>query len=177
MLTLVPGLTEARSRALNQNGFSLLETLIVLAIIGIITGTVGLSLRAVQAERDLQTEARRLAHLFELAQAEARKTGRTVRWEYGETGYRFTQTSPLLTLPVALAERLPPPPRPLSEGNGALRPRSWGIGGPVEVRVEPAGSPMFEGEWVSGPRRVELSDGLHTVVLQRAGNGQYRVSP
>ncbi|HLT98668.1 MAG TPA: GspH/FimT family pseudopilin [Burkholderiaceae bacterium] len=177
MPTSVPGHIDPFNPAAAQAGFSLLEVLIVLAIIGIITGTAGLSIRAVQAERGLQDDARRLALLFELAQAEARKTGQAVRWEFTDQGYRFTQTSRLLALPVALAERMALQPPAAQQGNPALRPRRWSGEQPVQVKVYPPGRSVFVGEWVSGPSMVELSDGLYTARVQRAGSGQYRVVP
>ncbi len=177
MPTSVPGRIDQSAPITSQAGFSLLEVLIVLAIIGIITGTAGLSIRAVQAERGLQEDAHRLARLFELAQAEARKTGQAVRWEFTNEGYRFTQASRLQTLPVAIAERMALQPPSTPGGNLALRPRQWSSDQPVEVKVHPPVSPVFAGEWVSGPNFVELSDGLHTARLQRLGTGQYRVMP
>lgn len=169
----VPG----RSKYSRQQGFSLLEVLVVLAIIGIVTGTAGLSVRAVQNERSLHTDARRLAQLFALAQAQARSSGRPVVWEYGPHGYRFSQAQASLLMPAALAQRMATLPTPRQDASGPLRPRSWSPEQPVTVRVMPPATQVFHDEWVSGPRMVELSDGLYTVRLLRAGNGQYRVQP
>lgn len=161
-----------------QRGFSLLEVLVVLAIIGIITGTLGLSVRAVQDERSLHTDARRLAQLFSLAQAEARTSGRPVVWEYGPEGYRFTQAPRNLLMPSALAQRGAPAPVALAAATtGPLRQRAWSPAQAVDVRLLPPASNIFHGEWVSGPRVVELHDGLNTVYLRRSGSGQYVVQP
>ena len=173
MPTSVPGRDNRRS----QRGFSLLEVLIVLAIIGIVAGTAGLGIRAAQDARGLHADAQRLARLFTVAQAEARKSGRPVVWEHDTHGYRFSQAPRGLLMPAALARRMAAPP---ANGFGAaspLRTREWSAGRQVAVRVEPPATNVFHGEWISGPLVVELHDGLDTVRLLRSGSGQYLVRP
>lgn len=169
----VPGLNNTA-----QQGFSLLEVLVVLAIIGIVTGTVGLSVRSLQEAHSLHTDARRLAQLFAVAQAQARASGRPVVWEHSPQGYRFSQAPGTLAMPTALAQRMAGMHGPTAATTtGALRPRRWSPQAPVTVRTDPPAARVFHDEWVSGPRMVELHDGLHTVRLLRSGNGQYRVEP
>lgn len=160
-----------------QAGFSLLEMLVVMAIIGIVTGTVSLSVRAAGDTRKLHDDARRLALLFPMAQAQARSSGQPVIWEYDDTGYRFTQAPRILLLPATLAQRIAPTGSSGFDDAGPLRPRSWTAARPVAVRVHPPQTNVFRGEWVSGPLAVELHDGLHTVWLQRTGSGSYQVQP
>jgi len=149
--------------------------LIVLAIIGIVTGTASLGIRAAGDARSLHADAQRLARLFTVAQAEARKSGRPVVWEYDGTGYRFTQAPRALLMPAALAQRSAAATTSGFAHASPLRMRAWSPERGVDVRVEPPASNVFHGEWISGPQAVELHDGLHTVHLLRSGNGQYQV--
>jgi len=80
-----------RSRA-----FTLIELLVVLVIIAVISAVALLSLGIVGDDRKLQTEARRLSTLIELANDEAAILGRDYGLELTETGYRFVEFDPLL---------------------------------------------------------------------------------
>jgi general secretion pathway protein H len=71
-----------------MRGFTLLELLVVLVILGVAAGAVSLSV-APSEERMVEREAQRLASLFRLAQDEARVRGRPVSWEADAQGYRF----------------------------------------------------------------------------------------
>lgn len=157
-----------------QRGFSLLEILIVLAIIGIVTGMTGLAVRTGDDARKLRDDARRLSLLFPLAQAEARQSGRPVAWRFSETGYRFDRLMPDMLMPAALVERVPAATRRPAVPD-ALRERPWSSRRPVHVRVHPGNTAVFRGEWVSGPHWVELQDGLNTVTLRRNAVGAYEV--
>jgi general secretion pathway protein H len=71
--------SEAGSRARRTRGFTLLELLIVIAIIALATAGVGLALRD-SSEVTLDREAERLAALLESARAQSRASGMVVRW-------------------------------------------------------------------------------------------------
>ena len=60
-------------------GFTLIEVMVVMAIVGIAMAVVSLALRDPAATR-LEREATRLAALLEMARAESRASGLTVRW-------------------------------------------------------------------------------------------------
>jgi len=66
-------------RLLRSAGFTLVELLVVVALIAITSATISLALRD-PAELQLQREAQRLAALLETARAESRASGLAVRW-------------------------------------------------------------------------------------------------
>jgi general secretion pathway protein H len=77
-------------------GFSLIEILVVVVIIAIISAVALLSLGLLGEDRELETEARRLASLVEVAQDEAIMQGREFGLEFMTTSYRFVEYDPLI---------------------------------------------------------------------------------
>lgn len=69
-------------------GFTLLELLVVVAIIAIASAGVSFALRD-SADTQLEREAQRLAALLESARAQSRSSGRPVQWRAGPEGFRF----------------------------------------------------------------------------------------
>lgn len=160
-----------------QQGFSLLEVLIVLAIVGIATATVSISAFSGGDARALRQDAQRLTLLFSVAQAEAHNGGSPITWEYDTQGYGFSR---------AARDPFPPTHRTRQAGHvrpsgftdaSPLRPRPWTPDHAIEVRVDPPAANVFTSEWISGPLAVELHDGLNTIRIVRSGNGQYQVQP
>ena len=74
-------------------GFTLLELLVVVAIIAIASAGVSFALRDAGATQ-LEREAQRLAALLESARAQSRSTGVPVRWFATEGGFRFDGLPP-----------------------------------------------------------------------------------
>ena len=73
---------------LNVVGFTLVEMLVVLLIMGLLVGLVSTIARP--DERGLlRVEAERLAQLLDLAAAESRLTGKSIGWTADGPGYRF----------------------------------------------------------------------------------------
>lgn len=71
-----------------MRGFTLLELLVVLVVVGIMLGVV--SVNALQSNHQkLQTDAQRLALLFQLARDEAIVRNRPTAFEASENGYHF----------------------------------------------------------------------------------------
>jgi general secretion pathway protein H len=74
-----------------QAGFTLIEIMVVVIIIGIIVSTAFLSMGAIRKDRDLTTEARRFIALAAVAQDEAAMQGREFGIELMTSGYRFVE--------------------------------------------------------------------------------------
>ena len=81
-------LSAVAGRARSQDGFSLLELLVVLVILGLMLGLV--TINAMPSERqNLQREAQRVALLLQLARDEAIVRNRQVAFEANAESYRF----------------------------------------------------------------------------------------
>lgn len=78
-----------------SHGFTLIEVLVVLVVVGILYSIVILSLNVVGDDRELQREARRMSSLIELAGDEAELQGRDFGIEFMRQGYRFVEYDPL----------------------------------------------------------------------------------
>lgn len=81
-------------------GFTLLELLVVISIIGLATAGVGLALRD-GSQALLEREGVRLAALLDSARAQSRAGGMPVRWRADGAGFRFEG------LPAGAADALP----------------------------------------------------------------------
>ena len=75
-------------------GFSLIEILVVIVIIGIVTSMAMLSLGILGDDRELRDEARRMQTLLEIAQDEAMLQGREFGLEIMLDSFRFVEYSP-----------------------------------------------------------------------------------
>ena len=79
----------ARTPRRRAGGFTLLELLVVVTIIGLLAGAVVLSTGNVRADRDIEREARRLSSLIELVREEAIMQSREHAILFTPTGYQF----------------------------------------------------------------------------------------
>ncbi|MEQ8206228.1 MAG: type II secretion system minor pseudopilin GspH [Woeseia sp.] len=77
-------------------GFTLIEVLVVVVIVGIISAVVLMSTTLVRDDRDLQQEANRLSSLIALASDDALFQGRDLGLEFMSTGYRFVEYDPYI---------------------------------------------------------------------------------
>ena len=85
-----------------QQGFTLLELMVVVAIIALATTAVSLTLPDADSDR-LETEALRLSALFESARAQSRTSGVPVYWRVTPEGFEFVGLSDREEAPNPLA--------------------------------------------------------------------------
>ena len=80
------------TQSLRCNGFTLIEMLVVLLIMGLFVGLVS-TIAQPDDRALLRVEAERLAQLLDLAATKSLLTGRSIAWTADGPGYRFWQFS------------------------------------------------------------------------------------
>ena len=95
-----------------QHGFTLLELMVVLVIIGVIMTFVGMSMGGDSRAEQMQREAQRLVALLELASEQAVLRSEQLAVRFGETDYEFmiledVQWTPILDVPALRSRTLP----------------------------------------------------------------------
>lgn len=93
---------------MTRRGFTLIELMVVIALIAVAAGVVSLALRDPAATR-LDTEAQRLSALLESARAESRASGLPVVWMPSrvddDTDFRFARVLGTRVEPMTLPTR------------------------------------------------------------------------
>jgi general secretion pathway protein H len=89
MPTSATGISTSRSAPQPSRGFSLLELLIVVTIIGIFAGAAVLSLGVVGRDREIERETLRLQSLLSLLREEALMQSRDYGLLFNASGYEF----------------------------------------------------------------------------------------
>lgn len=146
---------------MKQQGFTLIELMVVLVIIGIASAAISLTIKPDPLHL-LRKDAERVSQLLQVAQAEARADGRPITWRADAKGFRFNRRSD-----DGLGVES-------FQGDAQLRPRLW-ESTPMQVTIEPRQTLVLDAEWINPPVRVELSDGQHHLSLQRDAAGLMRV--
>lgn len=134
-------------------GLSLLELLVVVALVALAVGLVSLALPDPQAAR-LRREGDRLVMLLETARAEARGAGLATRWRPTPEGFRFEALPPGLRLPQAWLDS----PAPT-----------------VQLQGPDAGSLRLGPEPVIGAQRLRLSLGGPSIWIETDGLAPFRL--
>lgn len=93
------------SRPARTGGFTLVEVLVVTAIIGVLTGLVMLSVGDGGAGRQVEREARRLAAVLELASNAAVRNGTELGLRIDRNEYRFLRLQDEKWQPIERARR------------------------------------------------------------------------
>ncbi|WP_370679416.1 prepilin-type N-terminal cleavage/methylation domain-containing protein [Comamonas sp. GB3 AK4-5] len=154
-----------------KRGFSLIEVMVVLVIIGIATAAISVNISAKPSDT-LRLDARELAQRLTAAQNEVRLDGRVIAWQSLGEGYRFTR-GVWVSVPGSVVPALSTAGAlDLFERDDVLRPRQWRAGA---VDVMPSRPLLLTSEWIGSPLRLELRSGNNKVVLERDATGAFVV--
>lgn len=153
-----------------ERGFTLIEMLVVVAIIAIAASMVSLSV-ASSSGRALRADAERLIDAFAVAQSEARSDGRAIRWRADAQGWWFERRG----RPPRLSAQDDGPQTPdRFEHDPALRAQPWRAA-PVALRQVPDRPVLFGTEWIADPLVLELAAQGDTVRIERDAAGGYAI--
>ena len=188
-----PWLRRGPRRPTAARGFTLLEMLVALMVIGIVTALAALALPPSQ-NAQVEREAQRLAALFDAARQRAAEQGVPLAWVAGPRGYAFVQRTQQGWEPVE-SDLLRTRSWPWSGGGladspdwitaigGFPRSAAFSVNG-VGVDLRRGGSTgtaapptwlVFGGEPVGNPVRLQLTDGDRSETISSDGFAPFAV--
>lgn len=135
-------------------GFTLIEMLVVLMIMGLLVGLISVSVRP-DDRGLLRVEAERLAQLLDLAVAESRLAGQPMAWTADATRYRFWRMSGEAEwLEVRDSDLLRPRTLPQGMIISGLQVENVPVGGAMRLEFSPYGlNRIFTVDMVLGAAR------------------------
>jgi general secretion pathway protein H len=137
-----------------QAGYTLVELLVVLVVIGIMLGLVSLSI-APDNQAKLRRDAERLEALFALAAEEAQLSSRPLAWRGDEKGYAFYRRVREEWVPLA--------------GDAEFKARSWDVA-PVRITLAASDVPRWSTRGAgSGGGFGGVADGSTALAFPRDG--------
>ena len=143
-----------------QKGFTLIELMVVLVIVGIASAAISLSIKP-DPLKLLRKDAERVAQLLQLAQSEVQADGRPITWLTDAKGFRFSRKNDQGGVEYF-------------NGDPQLKPRAWQSTS-MNVRVDPRQPVILNAEWIDQPLVVRLSDGQNSINVLRSAAGQVHV--
>lgn len=148
--------TSARGTS-SSRGFTLLELLVVMLIMGVAAGLIGAIVRP-DDRALLGAEAERLAQLLELAAEESRLTGKRIAWTAEGAQYRFWRWRDDAgwseALEDALRSRRLPAGAAISDLRIEARPAP---GGALRLEFDPQGALAYEFRMTLGEARYAVA--------------------
>lgn len=149
--------TGSRRARVACSGFTLIEVLVVVVIVGVISAVVLLSV-GIGDDRSLERQARRLTSLVDLALDEALMQGRDFGIEFSQSGYRFVELDPLFNRWYAVT------------GDDVLRTRKLDPGMSFELALEER-EVVLSPELAAAPVRDDEEDEEDGDGVERSSDG------
>lgn len=143
------------------SGFTLLEMLVVLLIVGLMAGALMTNIR-ISSSNQLQREAENLAWLLRDKAIESRASGQAITWRPVPSGYAFVrETKPNQTPAKAEIHKLPENIK-ISAIQGA--------------QALPLEAIRLSGRRISGPHKITLSNQEESIEVSSEGLDLFSVS-